>query len=140
MMAALASIADKLSTSGNQTMSVTFILCIRKGNTVMSKRDLPYLYKHKDIGFEDFEDFTKHHAEFEDGAEFKASTIDTMRWYSAGKGLKVFMEIKAKIAAGERFELPRETVIQISKEIDMAIKDLVRPAKDRLQFHLSWSK
>ena len=63
-----------------------------------------------------------------------------MRWYSAGKGLKVFSEIKAKIAAGERFELPRETIIEIRKELDLAIKDLVHPAKQRLQFHLAWSE
>ncbi len=121
-------------------MSLTFILCIRKGNVVTSKSDLPCLYKYKDIGFEDFEDFTEHHAKSEDDAERKEYTTDDMRWYSAGKGLKVFSEIRAKIAAGERFELPRETIIQISKEIDMSVKDLVRPAKDRLQFHLAWSK
>ena len=119
---------------------MNFILCIRKGNVVTSKSDLPNLYRYKDIGFEDFEDFTVHHAMSEDDAERKTYTVEDMRWYSAGKGLRVFSEIRAKIAAGERFELPWETITQISKEIDMAVKDLVRPAKDRLQFHLAWSK
>ena len=101
-----------------------------------SKCDLPTLYKYKDIGFEDFEDFTKHSAKFEP----EEHAVEDMRWYSAGKGLKTFTEIKARIAAGERFGLPRETIIQIGKELDMAIKDLVRPAEDRLQFHLAWSE
>ena len=117
-------------------MGSTFILCIRKGDVVSSKSSLPTLYKHKDIGFEDFEDCTKHNAE----SEPKEYATEDMRWYSAKKGLDVFSEIKAKIAAGERFELPRDTIIQIRKELDMAIKDLVRPAKDRLQFHLAWSQ
>ena len=115
-------------------MGPTFTLYIRKGNVVTAKSDLPTLYKHKDIGFEDFEDSTKQDAELKEGA------VENMRWYSAGKGLKVFSEIKARIAAGERFELPPKTIIQISKEVDTAIKDLVQPAKNRLQFHLARSE
>ena len=121
-------------------MGSTFILCIRKGDVVSRRSDLPTLYKYKDIGFEDFEDSTKHSAESQDDAERKEYAIEDMRWYSAGKGLKVFAEIKAKIAAGERFELSPNTIIQIRKELDVAIKDLVRPAKNRLQFHLAWSE
>ena len=121
-------------------MSTTFTLCIRKGDMVSSKSNLPSLYKHKDIGFEDFEDYTKQNAESDDDAERKEYLVENMRWYSAGKGLKVFLAIKAKIAAGERFELPRETIIQIGKELDTVIKDLERPAKQRLQFHLAWRK
>ena len=112
-------------------MASTYTLCVRRGNVVTCKSELPSLHAHKDIGFEDFEDSTKHEGEHEE------HPVDSMRWYSAGKGLKTFVEIRAKIAAGERFELPRETIIQISKEIDTAIKDLAAPAKNRLQFHLA---
>ena len=117
-------------------MSSTFILYVRKGNVVTAKSDLPTLYRCKDIGFEEFEDCTEQDAK----SAPQEHAIDAMRWYSAGKGLKVFLEIKARIAAGERFELPRETIIQIRKELDTAIKDLTRPAKNRLQFHLAWSE
>lgn len=96
---------------------------------------MPTLYKYKDIGFEDFEDATE-----QNDAGSKDYPVENMRWYSAGKGLKVFQEIRARIAAGERFELPRETIIQIGKELDTAIKDLAKPAKNRLQFHLAWSE
>lgn len=115
-------------------MGPTFTLYIRKGDVVTAKSDLPTLYKHKDIGFEDFEDSTKYEAGLKDYA------VEDMRWYSAGKGLKVFSEIKLRIAAGERFELPPQTIIQVRKELDTAIKDLVQPAKNRLQFHLAWSQ
>ena len=115
-------------------MGPTFTLYIRKGDVVTPKSDLPTLYKHKDIGFEDFEDSTRQ------DAELRGYTVADMRWYSAGKGLKVFSEIRARIAAGERFELPPQTIIQIRKEVDTAIKDLVQPAKNRLQFHLARSE
>ena len=104
------------------------------------RSDLPTLYKYKDIGFEEFEDATEQSAKSQNNAERKEHPVENMRWYSAGKGLKMFLEIRAKIAAGERFELPRETVIQIGKELDTAIKDLVGPAKSRRQFHLAWSE
>ena len=120
-------------------MRSTFTLCIRKGDVVTCKGDFPVLYKHKDIGFEDFEDATEQDAKSQNSDEPEDHPIENRRWYSAGKGLKVFREIRARIAAGERFELPRETIIQIGKELDTAIKDLVGPAKNRLQFHLAWS-
>ena len=128
--------ANRPLRSGIQIMSLTFILYVRKGNAATAKSNLPTLYRFKDIGFEEFEDFTEHDTK----SEPKEHAIDTMRWYSAGKGLKMFLEIKARIAAGERFELPRETVTQVSKEVDMAVKDLTQPAKHRLQFHLAWSE
>ncbi len=103
------------------------------------RSDLPTLYKYKDIGFEEFEDATEQNAKSQNNAERNEYPIENMRWYSAGKGLKMFLEIKAKIAAGERFELPRDTVTRIGMEVDTAIKDLAGPAKNRLQFHLAWS-
>ena len=80
----------------------TYILCIRNGNAVTCKSDLPSLYKHKSIGFEEFEDTTQHDAKYEDKGEHQKRAFEDRRWYSAGKGLDVFQEIRVRIAAGER--------------------------------------
>ena len=87
-------------------MGSTYTLCIRRGDVVTCKSDFPILYKYKDIGFEDFEDATE-----QNDAGSKDFPVENRRWYSAGKGLKVFQKIRARIAAGERFELPREIII-----------------------------
>ena len=102
---------------------------------VSCKSHLPTLYKYKDIGFEDFEDATE-----QNDVGSKDHPVENRRWYSAGKGLKVFQEVRAKLAAGERFELARETIIQIGKELDTAIRELTALAKNRLQFHLALSE
>ena len=73
-------------------------------------------------------------------ASYKEWLVENMRWCSAGKGLEVFLEIKAKIVAGERFELSRDPVIQVGKELDTGIDDLARFANNRAQFHLAWSR
>ena len=121
-------------------MDSTYTLCIRKGDVVTCKSDVPTLYKYKDIGFEDSEDLTEQNAGSPNNTECIEYPVENRRWYSAGKGLKVFQEVRARIAAGERFELPRETIIQIGKESDTAIKDLTEPSKNRLQFHLACSE
>ena len=73
-------------------MKPNFVLCIRRGEKVTFKSDLPNLRKYKDIGFEDFEDSTEYNAKSENDAERKEYAVENMRWYSAGKGLKVFQE------------------------------------------------
>lgn len=95
-------------------MKSAYTLCIRQGEVVTWKSELPTLYKYKDIGFEDFEDPTEHDAKSE-GSDDKELAIEDRLWYSAGKGLEVFQAIKAKTAAGERFELPRTTVRSAKK-------------------------